>query len=71
MMTELWGSLLVAYVVRFAVLRVGGARAVRERLMPVAIGVFLGALAAHVVYIAINARYFFYHLGNLQFTELV
>jgi hypothetical protein len=71
MMTELWGTLLVAWVLRLLVLRIGGARAVREGLVPVAVGIFLAALVAHVVYIAINAGYFFLNKGNLQFLELV
>ena len=37
-----WGTLLVAYLIRLAVLKIGGARAVRDKLHPFAIGLFVG-----------------------------
>ncbi|MGC4090043.1 MAG: hypothetical protein QM756_19615 [Polyangiaceae bacterium] len=68
MMQNLWGSLLVAYLIRLAVLRLGGAATVREKLMPAAAGIVLGALAAHALYIVGNAYYFFFSKGNVKFS---
>jgi hypothetical protein len=52
-----WGSLLAAWVIRFVVLKLGGAVTVREKLQPIFVGVFVGAalaylcLGAHAVYL--------------------
>ncbi len=71
MMQAAWGSLLVAYLVRLSVLRLGGAATVREKLIPAASGIFLGSLAAHALYIVGNAYWFFFSKGNLKFTGLL
>lgn len=63
----LWGSLLLAYLIRLAVLRLGGAATVREKLIPAAAGLFLAALLGHAAFIAINAAYFFFNLGQVKF----
>jgi hypothetical protein len=68
---SLWGSLLVAYLVRLAVLRLGGAATVREKLVPAAIGIFLAALAGHALYIAGNAYWFFFSKGSVKFVGLL
>ena len=39
-----WGSVLVACVIRFVVLKLGGAATVRNKLMPFCVGMFLGGL---------------------------
>jgi hypothetical protein len=41
LMDGVWGSCLVALVLRFGVVRFAGAEAVRSRLLPVGIGIFL------------------------------
>jgi hypothetical protein len=71
MMQVVWGSLLVAYLVRLTVLRVGGAATVREKLVPAAIGIFLGALAGHGLHIAGNAYWFFFNMGSVKFRGLL
>jgi hypothetical protein len=67
MMHTVWGSLLVAYLIRLAVLRLGGAATVREKLIPAAVGIFLAALAGHALYIAGNTYYFFANKGFVRF----
>ena len=42
-----WGSLLLAWCIRLLVLKIGGAAAVRERLRPFAIGVFVAAVTIY------------------------
>lgn len=71
MMQILWGSLLSAWLVRFLVLRLGGAATVREKLVPAAIGIFSGAVCGHALYIAGNAYWFFFNKGSLKFTGLL
>jgi hypothetical protein len=68
MTRDLWGSLLVAYLVRLAVLRLGGAATVREKLVPAAVGLFLAALLGHAAFILVNALYFFFNLGLVKFS---
>lgn len=50
-----WGTLLIAYLIRLTVLKVGGARAVREKLTPFAIGLFVGCIAGIAVFTVVNA----------------
>ena len=45
-----WGSVLVACVVRFVVLKMGGAATVRNKLMPFCVGMFLGGLLVMFVF---------------------
>jgi hypothetical protein len=71
MMQTVWGSLLAAWVVRLGVLRLGGAVTVREKLVPVAVGIFLAALAGHALHIAGNAYWFFFNKGSVKFTGLL
>lgn len=71
MMEKLWGSLLVAYLVRWLVLRIGGAATVREKLVPAAVGIFLAALAGHALHILGNAIWFFFNKGTVKFTGLL
>lgn len=53
MAQEAWGSLLLAWVIRLAVLKLGGAATVRSKLMPFAVGIFLGGTAAYFCYFVI------------------
>ena len=56
MAQEAWGSLLLAFLIRLAVLKLGGAATVREKLMPAATGIFLGGTAAYFMY-AVTVSY--------------
>lgn len=56
MMQEAWGSLLLAALIRFVVLKLGGAATVREKLLPAATGIFLGGMAAYLFY-AVTVSY--------------
>lgn len=49
MMEMFWGSTLVAFVLRWAAVRAGGAEVVRTRLLPLAIGLILGSAVAYLV----------------------
>ena len=49
LMDGVWGSCLAALVLRFAVVRMAGAGAVRERLLPAAIGIFLAGCLTYLV----------------------
>ena len=51
---RVWGSLLIALLVRFTVLRFGGAVTVREKLLPFAAGIFLAAVTAQGLFFAID-----------------
>jgi len=50
-----WGSCLTAWVIRVLVVRFGGAVAVKNQLQPMAIGLFLGGLSAHLLIMIHNA----------------
>ncbi len=56
MAQEAWGSLLLAWLIRFTVLKVGGAATVRKKLLPFATGIFLGGTAAYLIY-AVTVSY--------------
>lgn len=45
-----WGSLLIAWIVKWLGLKVGGPRLVREKLTPAAAGIFVGAVAGIVMW---------------------
>ena len=46
--------------------KIGGAAAVRTKLVPFFIGVFLASVCAHALFIAINAYLYFFHYGALR-----
>jgi hypothetical protein len=71
MMKELWGSLLVAGAIRWTVLKLGGASAVRSKLVPAAVGIFLAALVAYAISIGVNAYYLFFNKGTVKFRDFV
>ena len=56
MMQEAWGSLLLAWLIRLTVLKLGGAATVRNKLLPFATGIFLGGMTAYLVY-AVTVSY--------------
>ena len=62
-MMTIWGNLLVALIIRFTVLKIGGAAAVREKLFPFFIGVFLGGVATHLIVGCYDTYLFFFHQG--------
>jgi hypothetical protein len=49
LMDGVWGSCLLALVLRFAVVRMAGAEAVRERLLPAGLGIFCAACLTYLV----------------------
>jgi hypothetical protein len=53
-MDHIWGSLLVAWVVRLAVLKLAGAAMVRDKLFPFFAGIFLAGVTAKAMFFAIN-----------------
>lgn len=57
---NIWGTLLVAWAIRLAVLKLGGASAVRNRLFPFFIGVFGGALLAQLLFFGYNGYLYFF-----------
>ncbi len=67
LMDWVWGSCLVALALRFAVVRLAGAEAVRERLLPVAIGIFLAGCLAYLTAFLHGSLL----LGGAGFTQLV
>ena len=65
LMDHIWGSLLVAWLVRLSVLKLGCAVTVREKLLPFFAGVFLGGVMAKAVFFLINLHLHFFTSSNL------
>lgn len=65
-----WGSLLTAFVIRAVTVRIGGAVAVRNYLLPFFAGVFLAGLSAHALFALFNAYLYFFHPGVLRQTAV-
>lgn len=63
-----WGSLLMAWFIRLMVLRLGGAATVREKLLPVAAGIFLASIAAYALGTLVNGYVYFFNQGGQRFT---
>lgn len=51
-----WGTLLVACAIRWGVLKAGGAKAVRTRMMPFFIGVFVGCVLSIGIFTLVNGH---------------
>ncbi len=66
MMANAWGSLLLAWMIRFIILKVGGAATVRNKLVPFAIGILLGIAMAYAFFIVLNGYLYFAHPGVLK-----
>ncbi len=49
MLEMFWGSTLVAFVLRWAAVRAGGAEFVRTRLLPLALGLIIGSTIAYAI----------------------
>ena len=58
-MYHVWASLFVACVIRYTVLKLGGAATVREKLLPFSAGIFLAAIVAQGVFFIINLFLFY------------
>lgn len=71
LMETAWASLFAAYVVRLSVLKLGGAATVREKLIPIAVGIFLGALLGYALFVFGNAYWFLFSKGNVKFRGLL
>ena len=50
-----WGTLLIAWAIRALVLKIGGARAVRNKLQPFFVGVFIGCIVGIAIFTVINS----------------
>ncbi len=68
MMQSVWGSLLLAWFIRFMVLKLGGAATVRKKLWPAATGIIVAVVAAYLVFFIINEYVFFFHPGATRFS---
>jgi len=66
MMEYAWGSILAAGIIRYITLKIGGAVAVRNKLLPFFVGVFVGAIAAYLVFALISGYLYFYHPSILR-----
>ena len=51
-----WGTILLAWLIRLVVLKIGGARAVRTKLLPFFAGSFIGCVIAIVVMTVVNGN---------------
>ena len=63
-----WGTLLVAFAIRWSVLKIGGAKAVRTKMMPFFVGAFVGCVLAIGLFTLVNG-YAVAH-GNANFYNL-
>jgi len=61
-MEYICGSLLVAWMVRFLALKIGGATAVRDKLFPFFAGVFLASVTAKGFFLLLN--FYLYRVGG-------
>ncbi len=59
---NLWGSLLAAWAIRLTVLKIGGAQAVRTKLFPFFIGVFIAAVVAQALFFGLNTYLYFFDI---------
>lgn len=64
-----WGTLLVACGIRWGVLKVGGAKAVRTKMMPFFIGVFIGCALSIGIFTLVNGHAV--AIGSSNFYNLV
>jgi hypothetical protein len=63
---NLWGSLLAAWAIRFTVLKLGGAAAVRNKLFPFFIGVFVAAVLAQMLVFGVNTYLYFFDITGAR-----
>jgi len=67
MLEQTWGAITFALLIRFLVLRLGGAAAVREKLFPFAAGGIAGVATAMAFFLADQAFRFFFNPSNIKF----
>ncbi len=51
--SHIWGSMLVALIIKWVALKIGGPRVIREKMTPFFGGVFIGAIAGIVIWDAV------------------
>lgn len=66
MMQAVWGSVLAAWLIRYLVLKLGGAATVRTKLLPFAVGMFLATVVAFVLMWFINGYMYFFQPGAIR-----
>jgi len=57
----IWGSCLLAFFIRYIVLKIGGAVTVRNKLLPFFVGFFLGTIMAYLVLAILLGYLYFFH----------
>jgi len=67
MLEQTWGALAMALLIRFLVLRLGGAAAVREKLFPFAAGAITGVAAAMFIFLIDQVYRYLFNPTNLKF----
>lgn len=67
MMQDAWGSLLLAWLVRFLVLKLGGASAVRHKLFPFAVGCVAAIVAVSTLFVLVQIWFYFFMPGGGKF----
>jgi hypothetical protein len=67
MMQDAWGSLLLAWLVRFLVLKLGGASAVRHKLFPFAVGCLVAIVTVSALFVLVQIGYYFFLPGGRKF----
>lgn len=67
MAVEAWGSFLLAWIIRFAILKLGGAITVRTKLLPFASGMVFGTVAAYMLFGLVKAYLYYFHPSSLRF----
>jgi len=67
MLHEAWGSLLLAWLVRFVVLKLGGASAVRHRLFPFAVGCLVAIASVSTILAGVQIVLYFFMPGGGKF----
>ncbi|MEI6084619.1 MAG: DUF6784 domain-containing protein [Verrucomicrobiota bacterium] len=50
LMRNIWSTLLLAWIVRLAVFRIGGAQTIRRGLVPFCVGIFLACIVSIVIF---------------------
>lgn len=60
-----WGTLLIAWIIRYATLKIGGAKAVRNKMLPFFVGAFVGCVLAVLLMTIVNGQAL--KLGNPEF----
>jgi hypothetical protein len=70
MMEDAWGSLTVAMVLRYAVLKLGGAATVRQKLLPFAVGCILAIVTTSIITSLFQGYAYFFVPGGQKPTDV-